>query len=65
MTRTERIQRRAAEILAEAIDKEMAPMLVAVAFVRAEDELGPPPYELNRVRLHVVAQVDGVPVEDL
>ncbi len=65
MTRTEKIQRRTAEILAEAIDKEMAPMLYAVACAQVEDELGLPPYKPFDCSMHARVVIDGVPVKDL
>ncbi len=65
MTRAHRIDRRAAELLAQALNKELWQMLLTTAQAQAEDEIGPPPYELNPVRLTVNAVRDGVPIEEL
>ena len=68
MTRELRIERRAAEILAQALNKDTWQMLLGVARIQAEDEIGPPPYKpygWNRVNLDIRAEVNGVPVEDL
>jgi len=68
MTREHRIDRRAAELLAQALNKELWQMLLSTARAQAEDEIGPPPYKpygWNRVNLDVHAEIDGVPVDDL
>lgn len=65
MNRQQRIERKAAEILAKALNRDEWQTVLYVARAQAEEELGPPPYELNRVCLNVNAQMNGVPVEDL
>ena len=68
MTREHRIDRRAAELLAQALNKELWQMLLTTAMAQAEDEIGPPPYKpygWNRVNLDVRAEVNGAPMEDL
>lgn len=65
MTRRERILERAARLLAHALNKETAEALYNIALAQAEEELGPPPYDLGRPLANVPLKTDTVPAEDL
>lgn len=65
MTRAHRIDRRAAELLAQALNKELWQMLLTTAQAQAEDEIGPPPYKPFDVATKYHVEIGGVPVEDL